>query len=114
MASLDQSAVAAEVTSQMGLMKAKEAKAAAIAEARSAEEAAREQAREQELRDLRAREQELRDSWKVLTEDERQAKMRSMCSVDAKTLVLTSGIRAGYSCNADQWGNCQGCREHDI
>ena len=45
---------------------------------------------------------------------DRESKLSAMGCSEALDQGLTSGIRAGYGCHADRWGNCTGCREHDI
>jgi len=37
-----------------------------------------------------------------------------MTEKEALSKGLTSGMPGGYSCPTNDWGNCTGCREHDI
>jgi len=114
-----------EVKSHIATMEAAEKERrtrVAEMQARSAERQARLAAEEETTRierqrkvaEAKAQEQALKDAWRAMSPSERQAKMQCMCSSDALLLGLTSGVGASYDCPVDQWGNCTGCREHDI
>ena len=90
---------------------------AAEAEREKAAQAAKkaEDEREERSRTAAAAQQAESDRrWASMSNEEREAAMVCMSASEALSRGLTSGVRGSYDCPTDRWGNCTGCREHDI